>query len=122
MIAETENPARPTPRTAPPRPPLAFFALSGVRVPAAVIGGILPRLTRQKALLAAAETQTEQRPIVEVATARQAPARSTLDLPGDMQALVDSPVFARVDGYLRTRLVDYGDRVKAGQLLAEIDT
>ena len=39
-----------------------------------------------------------------------------------MQALVDSPIFARVDGYLRTRLVDYGDRVKAGQLLAEIDT
>jgi RND family efflux transporter MFP subunit len=59
---------------------------------------------------------------VEVATARQAPVRSTLDLPGDMQALVDSAVFARVDGYLRTRLVDYGDRVKTGQLLAEIDT
>jgi len=60
--------------------------------------------------------------MVEVATARPAPARSTLDLPGNMQALVDSPVFARVDGYLRTRLVDYGDRVKTGQLLAEIDT
>ena len=59
---------------------------------------------------------------MEVATARSAPARSTLDLPGDMQALVDSPIFARVDGYLRTRLVDYGDHVKAGQLLAEIDT
>ena len=27
-----------------------------------------------------------------------------------------------MDGYLRTRLVDYGDRVKTGQLLAEIDT
>ena len=39
-----------------------------------------------------------------------------------MQAMVDSPIFARVDGYLRTRLVDYGDRVKTGQLLAEIDT
>lgn len=101
---------------------LAFFALIGVLVAAAVIGGILPRLTRQKALLAAAETQTEQRPMVEVATARPAPMRSTLDLPGDMQALVDSPIFARVDGYLRTRQVDYGDRVKAGQLLAEIDT
>ena len=101
---------------------LAFFVLIGVLVAAAVIGGILPRLTRQKALLAAAETQTGERPLVEVSTARPAPARSTLDLPGDMQALVDSPIFARVDGYLRTRLVDYGDRVKTGQLLAEIDT
>jgi RND family efflux transporter MFP subunit len=114
-------PARPKPRTG-RRGLLVFFALIGVLVAAAVVGGILPRLTRQKALLAAAETQTEQRPTVEVATARVAPARSTLDLPGDMQALVDSPVFARVDGYLRTRLVDYGDRVKTGQLLAEIDT
>lgn len=101
---------------------LGFFALLGLLVAAAVIGGILPRLSRQKALLAAAESQAEQRPIVEVATARTAAPRSALDLPGDMQALVDSPVFARVDGYLRTRLVDYGDRVKPGQLLAEIDT
>jgi len=113
--------ARPRPRTG-RRGLLVFFAVIGVLVAAAVVGGILPRLTRQKALLAAAENQSEQRPIVEVAIARAAPPRSTLDLPGDMQALVDSPVFARVDGYLRTRLVDYGDRVKAGQLLAEIDT
>ena len=113
--------ARPKPRTG-RRGLLAFFVLIGLLVGVAVIGGILPRLTRQKALLAAAETQTEQRPIVEVSTARAAPARATLDLPGDMQALVDSPIFARVDGYLRTRLVDYGDRVRTGQLLAEIDT
>lgn len=112
---------RPEPRTG-RRGLLVFFALIAVLVAAAVIGGILPRLTRQKALLAATDSQAEQRPVVEVATARQAPVRSALDLPGDMQALVDSPVFARVDGYLRTRLVDYGDRVKAGQLLAEIDT
>ncbi len=116
-----ETAARPQPRTG-RRGLLAFFALIAILVAAAVIAGILPRLTRQKALLAAAETQTEQRPLVEVATARPAPMRSTLDLPGDMQALVDSPIFARVDGYLRTRLVDYGDRVKTGQLLAEIDT
>ena len=116
-----ETTTRPKPRTG-RRGLLAFFALIGVLVAAAVIGGILPRLTRDKALVAAAETQTDQRPMVEVATARQAPAHGTLDLPGDLQAQVDSPIFSRVDGYLRTRLVDYGDRVKTGQLLAEIDT
>jgi len=123
MIADPvpQTAARPRPRTA-RRGLLVFFALIGVLVAAAVIGGIVPRLTRRKALLAAAESQTGQRPIVEVVTARAAPDRFTLDLPGDMQALVDSPIFARVDGYLRTRLADYGDRVKAGQLLAEIDT
>lgn len=110
--------ARPQPRTG-RRGLLAFFALLGILMAAAVIGGILPRLSRQKALLA---SEIEKRPLVEVATARPAPARGTLDLPGDMQALVDSPIFARVDGYLRTRLADYGDRVKTGQLLGEIDT
>jgi RND family efflux transporter MFP subunit len=121
IVDPPQTTARPKPRTG-RRGLLVFFALIGVLVAAAVVGGILPRLTRQKALLSAAEIQTEQRPVVEVATARLAPARSTIDLPGDMQALVDSPIFARVDGYLRTRLVDYGDRVKTSQLLAEIDT
>ncbi len=116
-----ETSARPKPRTG-RRGLLVFFALIFLAVAAAVVGGILPRLTRQKTLAAASQTQVEQRPMVEVATARQAPLRSTLDLPGDMQAMVDSPIFARVDGYLRTRLADYGDRVKSGQLLAEIDT
>jgi len=123
MIIEPkhETTARPKPRTG-RRGLLAFFAIIAVLIAAAVVAGVLPRLSRSKALLSAAETQTTERPLVEVATARLAPASSTLDLPGDMQALVDSPIFARVDGYLRTRLVDYGDRVKAGQLLAEIDT
>jgi RND family efflux transporter MFP subunit len=116
-----ETAARPRPRTG-RRGLLAFFALIVVLVAAAVIAGILPRLTRHRALLAAAAEQSEQRPLVEVVTARLAPSGSTIDLPGDMQALVDSPIFARVDGYLHTRLADYGDRVKTGQLLAEIDT
>lgn len=119
MIAEPTT--RPKPRTG-RRGLLVFFALIAVLVAAGVIVGLLPRLSREKALLAATQDQAAARPLVEVATARQAPNRGTLDLPGDMQALVDAPVFARVDGYLHSRLVDYGDHVKAGQLLAEIDT
>jgi multidrug efflux pump subunit AcrA (membrane-fusion protein) len=121
IVDPPQTSARPKPRTG-RRGLLVFFALIGVLVAAAVVGGILPRLTRQKALLAAAETKPSSGPRSKSPPPACAPARSTLDLPGDMQALVDSPVFARVDGYLRTRLVDYGDRVKAGQLLAEIDT
>jgi RND family efflux transporter MFP subunit len=43
-------------------------------------------------------------------------------LPGDLQALVESPIYARADGYLIKRNVDIGDRVKAGQVMAEIET
>jgi len=117
----TRSETRPLPRTG-RRGLLAFFALLGLLVAAAVVGGLLPRLTRQKALMASSDSQAQQVPVVEVAVVRAAATNGTLDLPGDMQALVDAPVFARVDGYLRTRLVDYGDHVKAGQLLAEIDT
>jgi membrane fusion protein (multidrug efflux system) len=39
-----------------------------------------------------------------------------------VQAFVEAPIYARASGYLKRWLVDIGDRVKAGQLLAEIDT
>ena len=43
-------------------------------------------------------------------------------LPGTMQAFTDASIYARTDGYLKRRLVDIGAHVRAGQLLAEIDT
>jgi len=122
MITDVpKSSARPQPRTG-RRGLLAFFGLLAILVAAAVVGGLLPRLAREKTLFANSQSQAAQRPVVEVATVRAAALRADLDLPGDMQALVDSPVFARVDGYLRTRLVDYGDHLKAGQLMAEIET
>jgi RND family efflux transporter MFP subunit len=55
-----------------------------------------------------------------------APQRSSraldLVLPGNVQAFLDTPVYARTNGYLRKWYVDIGAHVKAGQLLAEIDT
>ena len=42
-------------------------------------------------------------------------------LPGNTQAFTDSPIYARTTGYLKKWYVDIGTRVKAGQLLAEID-
>jgi RND family efflux transporter MFP subunit len=123
MIIEPVHPASSRPKSRTSRGALlAFFFLLGALVVLGVVAGILPRLSRQKALAAAAETRQEQRPVVQVAAARLAPARSSLDLPGDMQPIVDAPIFARVDGYLSKRLVDYGDRVRSGQLLAEIET
>ncbi len=43
-------------------------------------------------------------------------------LPGDIQAFQDSPIYARTNGYLKKWYVDIGAHVKAGQLLAEIET
>src|ERR1700722_17731011 len=48
--------------------------------------------------------------------------RDEIALPGNIQAFVDAPVYARTSGYLRKWYTDIGTRVKAGDLLAEIET
>jgi RND family efflux transporter MFP subunit len=104
------------------RPLLTFFAILACLVIAGIAAGLVPKLRREKALQAAEVTETTDRPVVDVVPAKLASPKSTLDLPGDMQALIESPIFPRVDGYLSKRLVDIGDVVKAGQLMAEIET
>lgn len=49
-------------------------------------------------------------------------ANNTVDLPGRLEAFSKASLFARVSGYLKSWSVDIGDRVKAGQVLAEIET
>ena len=43
-------------------------------------------------------------------------------LPGNTQAFIDAPIFARTNGYVKSWHVDIGTRVKKGQLLADIET
>ncbi len=76
----------------------------------------------ERLLAAAAEIVKEQKPVVIASPAHLAPSKDSIDLPGDLQAMVESPIFARADGYLKSRKVDIGDRVKTGQLMAEIET
>ncbi len=99
-----------------------LFLFLAVLIIVAIVFGLRPRLAREKALAAAAEALDEKAPVVNVARVRRSPAKTELELPGDLQGYLESPVFARADGYMRKRLVDYGDRVRAGQLLAELET
>ncbi|MEH2136142.1 efflux RND transporter periplasmic adaptor subunit [Nostoc sp.] len=83
--------------------------------------GILPRLT-QKSELQAAVKEASTIPSVNVMTPRRATGVSNLELPGSVVALNQTTVYARSTGYLRRWYADIGDRVRAGQLLAEIDS
>jgi RND family efflux transporter MFP subunit len=58
---------------------------------------------------------------VRVIHAEHGKSSSDLTLPGMIQAFSQSPIYARVDGYVRTWYVDIGAHVTKGQLLAEID-
>ena len=104
------------------RPLLTFFAVLGVLIIGAIAGGLLPRMRREQSLAASERNDTTARLVVEVAAAKLESPKSTLDLPGDMQAVIESPIFARVDGYIAKRLSEIGDFVKTGQVMAEIET
>jgi multidrug efflux pump subunit AcrA (membrane-fusion protein) len=58
---------------------------------------------------------------VNVIHPQRGKSSSDLTLPGMIQAFSQSPIYARVDGYVRTWYVYIGTHVTKGQLLAEID-
>jgi multidrug efflux system membrane fusion protein len=86
-----------------------------------LIAGIVPRLLRERDL-GAATAEKSVVPSVLVGTVRRAPASVDLVLPGTVQALRETTIFARTGGYVKRWLVDIGGRVQAGQILAEIET
>jgi RND family efflux transporter MFP subunit len=59
---------------------------------------------------------------VSVESAQAAPAEEEIVLPGTVQAEYETPIFARTSGYLKHWYTDIGAHVKAGALLAEIDS
>jgi RND family efflux transporter MFP subunit len=87
----------------------------------AFLAGYLPMQRREATLRAEAEAQQKGLPHVAVMQVGRGTDQNVLKLPGTMQALTEAPILARADGYLKRRLADIGDRVKAGQVLAEID-
>jgi RND family efflux transporter MFP subunit len=87
---------------------------------AIVIGGTVTRTSQAALLRERADTQAV-RSVALIAPASAATA-ATLELPGRLEAYSRAPIYARVSGYLKSWKADIGTPVKAGQLLAEIET
>jgi RND family efflux transporter MFP subunit len=68
------------------------------------------------------ETHELAIPTVTVIHPKRGAPQQEIVLPGDMQPYTDAPIYARTTGYLKSWHADIGTHVKAGQLLAEIDT
>ncbi|HYT90776.1 MAG TPA: efflux RND transporter periplasmic adaptor subunit [Gemmataceae bacterium] len=97
--------------------PLVVVALAG-----GLVAGTLPRVQREREVNAAAAEVSAALPRVTVAVVRRAQAGAERVLPGSVAPLLDAAIYARTTGYLQRRLVDIGDRVEQGQLLAKIAT
>jgi RND family efflux transporter MFP subunit len=92
---------------------LFIFVVLGVYV-------VLQRTSEHKALA----QQTEQMAVPFVSVIRATPINtdSEMVLPGTLKPFVESPLYARTNGYLKKWYKDIGSHVAKGEILAEIDT
>ena len=120
-LAQHSAPASTTP---PPPSRRTLWILALVPVVLIVVGflkGYIPHQRNEATLAAEADSASKELPTVTVVGVVRSAANGTLVLPGNIEAVTEAPVLARSSGYIRKRYVDIGDRVKSGQLLAEIE-
>ena len=93
------------------------FALLAIAVVAYGLGTRQAQNTRLHDM-----TEAQAAPVVAFVTPTSVSNQASLDLPGRLQAYIQAPIYARVPGYLKSWRHDIGARVKAGDVLAEINT
>ena len=81
--------------------------------------GMFPRWRANAALTSSVR---DQRPTVSVISSQRPDDNANIVLPGSTQAIQETAIYARTNGYVRQWLVDIGAKVEAGQFLAEIET
>jgi RND family efflux transporter MFP subunit len=109
-----------TPNHASRKVMLGIFAMLAAALLIAFAIAVIPRVRLKNELAAQKEQRAVTPPNVFVIRAQTSPASVELQLTGTMAPITEAPILAQVDGYLTTRLVDIGDRVHAGQLIAVI--
>ena len=107
-------------KTLRPRRLILILTAALVIAGAVAANGIMARARTQSAVA----QWTDQQAVPTVALAKLVRGGTTriLTLPGTIQAYNKAPIYARVSGYLKSWQQDIGAHVKAGQLLASIDT
>ena len=96
-----------------------FGVVAGVAAVLVVVTGI--RAREDSSVRLREWTDNQAIPTVAVVLPDARALSGTLDLPGRLEAYSRAPIFARVSGYLKSWSVDIGARVKAGQVIAEIE-
>ncbi len=105
-----------------PKGSRVFTVLFVVVIVLVVLGAFTLFQRRSQYQALAKETETLAIPTVAVMHAAVESAEEDLVLPGAMQAYVESPIYARTNGYLKKWYHDIGSRVRQGDLLTDIDT
>jgi RND family efflux transporter MFP subunit len=96
-----------------------WIAVTLLLVAVGLVVGIVPRLHARHQL--AEEMRDLAIYTVNVVSPTHEKPTSLLTLPAEIKPLMEAPIFARANGYLKKYYVDIGSKVAAGDLLAEID-
>ncbi len=97
-----------------------ILMLGGAVFSIALVAGFIPQLRQRQT--ATADTKELAIPTVAVVSPISNTSGSGLNLPAEVKPWQEASIFARVNGYLKSWLVDIGAHVEKDQLLAEIDT
>jgi RND family efflux transporter MFP subunit len=108
-----------------PHPPVSRRKLGIVGIVALIGAGLIVatgiRAREDSSAKLKEWTDAQAVPTVAVALPSARALNPTIDLPGRMEAYSRAPIFARVNGYLKSWSADIGAKVKAGQVIAEIE-
>jgi RND family efflux transporter MFP subunit len=97
----------------------AFITAGSIAVLLAI--GAVPRALQSISLSHEWKERAQEAVSVSTTPAMESEGVTKLSLPGTAQAIQSVAVYARVDGYLKTRYADIGTVVRKGQLLGEVD-
>jgi len=101
---------------------LTVGAVGALLLGAAFLFGYLPRHHAKAELAEGARLEAESAPRVEVIAPKVMNSDRAIVLPGSVRALEETTIYPRANGYIGKWLVDIGDKVKEGQVMAEIET
>jgi RND family efflux transporter MFP subunit len=129
VATENNDPAH-GPQTEPPivldanrrlgRAPLIGVVVAALVLGVVIVAGIRSRARAEERL--AHDSHRDSILSVAVTTPTQGAGPLEITLPANTQAYIDTPIYARTNGYLRKWYADIGTRVHRGQILAEIET
>lgn len=83
---------------------------------------IVSRAQKRESAVRFSEAASTGKPVVSTVVSTAAPEIVDLTLPGNTEAVVVADIYARATGYVKSRSANIGDRVRAGQLLAQIES
>lgn len=101
---------------------LTLLGAAGALLAAGLVAtGVVPRVLHKTAMETEEHAAASAVPRVRVAKAEKVATGAPVVLPGTVQPLQETAIFARANGYVRKWYVDIGAEVKKGQVLVDLD-